>query len=404
MKSAPESVKPLTAAESAYVRAWAEGLEVRSAWSRFLGGEDVSHACCRAALDDYLERLRSLARLHRRPDLVALLRRSPERIRVVDDRPSIDEFAATQGDFLSQKELLAEYAALYPQAPTGIRRRERLRTRLVAAVREASALDSSPHPHPDDAAVMWLDDRVAQRLASAGAHTLKDLVSLIANRGYWWHKSVAGLGPVKARRLVAFLVKHQERLGALPSFALKPRAELISTWKPVIRFGLVPIERLAPPPDPRLSGALGLFRAPIENLTIEAANDLDAVKAWMDSCPTPATRRAYRSEGERLLLWAMLERGKALSSLEAADEQAYVAFLACPPEQWVGPRAAQRWSDSWRPFTGPLGPSSTRRARAAARSLLLWLSSQGYLYVSTWSASPTHLGVLNRSTPARDGP
>ena len=49
VKFAPDSVKPLTAAESAYVRAWAEGLEVRSAWSRFLSGEDVHHAVCRAA-------------------------------------------------------------------------------------------------------------------------------------------------------------------------------------------------------------------------------------------------------------------------------------------------------------------------------------------------------------------
>jgi hypothetical protein len=388
MKFAPDIVKPLAAAESAYVRAWAEGLDLRSAWTRFLGGEAVSDAVCRAALEDYLERLRSLARLHKRQDLVALLRRSPERIRVVDDRPSIDEFAATQGDFFSQKELLAEYAALYPEASTGVRRRERLRTRLVAAVRAASMLDGSRQPHPEDAVVMWLDDRVAQRLASAGAHILEDLMCLIANRGHWWHKSVAGLGPVKATLVVAFLVKHQERLGPLPSFALMPRAQLLSNFKPAIRFGLVPIERLAPPPDPVLSGALGLFRAPIARLTIEAANDLDAVLAWIDSCPTPATRRAYRSEGERLLLWAMLVKGKALSSLEALDEPAYVAFSASPPEQWIGPRAAQRWSEKWRPFTGPLGPSSTRRALAAARSLLSWLAGKGYLSAATWPTRP----------------
>ena len=62
-----------------------------------------------------------------------------------------------------------------------------------------------------------------------------------------------------------------------------------------------------------------------------------------------STQRSYRREAERLLLWAVLERGKALSSLSGEDATDYRAFLAHPPVDWCGPRHHQRRSPIWRP-------------------------------------------------------
>ena len=56
--------------------------------------------------------------------------------------------------------------------------------------------------------------------------------------------------------------------------------------------------------------------------------------------PTGPTAR----KPERLLLWATLEHGKAISSLTVEDVNAFKWFLAAPPARWCGPRHRQRWS------------------------------------------------------------
>ncbi len=93
--------------------------------------------------------------------------------------------------------------------------------------------------------------------------------------------------------------------------------------------------------------------------TLDANNDYDAIGAWLALYESTETERAYRKEAERLLLWAILERGKALSSLTTEDASAYRAFLRrpTPHHRWVAP-ARPRTSPEWRPFTGALSPRS----------------------------------------------
>jgi hypothetical protein len=69
------------------------------------------------------------------------------------------------------------------------------------------------------------------------------------------------------------------------------------------------------------------------------------------------TQRAYRKEAERLFLWAIVERDRALSSLTTEDAIAYRSFMRrpTPRERWVGPVRA-RSSPEWRPFSGGLSP------------------------------------------------
>nr|AVI43220.1 hypothetical protein [Klebsiella pneumoniae] len=57
----------------------------------------------------------------------------------------------------------------------------------------------------------------------------------------------------------------------------------------------------------------GQFRAPRNACTLNATNDYEAVQAgWR--CTRLSPHSAYRKEAARLILWAIVERGRALSS------------------------------------------------------------------------------------------
>ena len=99
-----------------------------------------------------------------------------------------------------------------------------------------------------------------------------------------------------------------------------------------------------------------------------------------------STQRSYRKEAERLLLWSILERKKALSSLSVEDASAYHGFLAGPPSSWCGPRHHQRWSPMWRPLEGPLTPAALRQSLIILRSLFAFLMSQGYVVGNPFAA------------------
>ena len=95
----------------------------------------------------------------------------------------------------------------------------------------------------------------------------------------------------------------------------------------------LPLERLIVPIA--LDGRYGSNRASAEQVKqIAADNDLQAIETWLSEFhESPQTVRHYRKDAERLLLWALLEREKALSSLTREDCLAYEAFLANPQPQ-----------------------------------------------------------------------
>lgn len=142
----------------------------------------------------------------------------------------------------------------------------------------------------------------------------------------------------------------------------------------------LPLEQLLIPTE--LDGRDGSNRASFNSAKqIAADNDLSAIQTWLDEFhDSPQTQRHYRKESERLLLWALLERGKPLSSLTREDCQAYQAFLSDPQprERWCGGKAP-RFSQDWRPFQGPLSASSRRTALLIINSLFTYLVKAGYL-------------------------
>jgi site-specific recombinase XerD len=376
----------------AFVRSWAEGLDLVAAWDRYLyidGQGDGRRA--RGELQRLLDELRSLARAHGRPDLAALLRRDPEAIPDKGAKvPTLDEFAAQQpADFYTEAELIEVYQEQHGQADSrsAARRRQRLRERLVQAVQWLTKVGVR-EPAPADPVGAWLDERVAARLAVVGIRTLEELVYWIRTKRFNWHRGIPKVGPEGAARIVRWLREHEATLGALPSPALVPLSQVdTAALTPPPRIGIVPLERFRPPSE--RDGSRGMNRAPVERCKVAAANDYEAIQAWLRlRVQGTHTWRAYRKEAERFLLWAVMERRKALSSLDGDDCVAYRDFLAAPGPEWVGPRNAQRWSEAWRPFEGALSVRSQATAMTIVRSLCEWLVRRHYLDSNPWDDVP----------------
>lgn len=144
----------------------------------------------------------------------------------------------------------------------------------------------------------------------------------------------------------------------------------------------LPIERLRI--SLALSGADGTNRACGTPRQITADDDLSAVAAWLARyADAPGTVATYRKEAERLLLWAVLQHGKPLSSLTHEDLLLYERFLADPQPAWrwvmVSRKKLGRASPGWRPFAGPLSAASARHAMTILNALFAWLVDAGYL-------------------------
>lgn len=132
---------------------------------------------------------------------------------------------------------------------------------------------------------------------------------------------------------------------------------------------------------PRLAGVDGANRASAERRQIDAHDDLQALTCFLAEYDrSPGTARIYQRECERLILWAVHECDKPLSSLTRQDFEGYLNFLADPQpaQRWCGPKA-NRQSAAWRPFVGPLNESALLTAIAAINSLMSYLVDAGYL-------------------------
>lgn len=132
-----------------------------------------------------------------------------------------------------------------------------------------------------------------------------------------------------------------------------------------------------------LDGRLGRNRG-VGRTQISADDDRSAVLAWLARyIDSSATLASYRKESERLLLWCVLQHQVALSDLTHEDMLVYQRFLANPEPapRWVmaAGQKPSRSSSSWRPFAGPLSPSSVRQALSIINSLFSWLVEAGYL-------------------------
>ena len=136
-------------------------------------------------------------------------------------------------------------------------------------------------------------------------------------------------------------------------------------------------------PD-QLNGRKGTNRVIERTSQIPAQTDLDAINCWLaEFRDVQNTQRSYRKDAERLLLWAINERQKALSSVTGEDLKVYAEFLSNPQpaELWCGQkrgRKCKRWSEGWRPFQGPLKPPSKITALANLEALVDYVVEVDY--------------------------
>lgn len=194
----------------------------------------------------------------------------------------------------------------------------------------------------------------------------------IPRRRRWW-LVVPGLGERSARRIEAFFA-------AYPALTERARAlVVVAAPEPVASWENIRVPR-------EVDGSHGVFRAPKSMCALEADNDWQAINAWLERHEANDTQRAYRREAERLLLWAIAERGKALSSLTSEDATTYRTFLRhpAPRARWVAP-ARPRSSPEWRPFTGTLSPDSIAYALSILRAMFRWLIDQRYVLANPFA-------------------
>jgi site-specific recombinase XerD len=312
----------------AALRGWYGGLSSRAAIARYLPGRRASGASSRAMLGRIRRKLIAFAESRHRADLVKVFQPIP------DERHK----------------------------------------RALAVGRAIETLRSLPIPQPQisDDVALWLSPRATRALQAHGIRTLADLTVRIPRRQRWW-TTISGLGVTTARQIETFFAAHLQLTECARS--------LIAVAQP---SRLVPWEQLRLPHE--IDGSQGSYRAPRQACILNAKNDYEAVQAWLALHETAATQRAYRKEAERLILWAIVERQSALSSLTTDDAIAYRAFLRrpTPRERWVGPPRS-RASVEWRPFTGALSARSASYSLTVLSAMFRWLIEQRYVLANPFA-------------------
>jgi site-specific recombinase XerD len=132
----------------------------------------------------------------------------------------------------------------------------------------------------------------------------------------------------------------------------------------------------------KLSGVVGENRETDLKCQIRASNDLEAVLSWLERYQrTDTTYKSYKKESERLLLWCLHEKRKALSDLDAEDFEDYFSFLQNPPVSWCssnGSKRGRQHSD-WRPLVKPMSLASLNITVSIIHSLMDFLYQARYL-------------------------
>lgn len=425
----------------AFMRGLVEGLPHDEVWDRYLSveGRRSDERVVRSTLRWIRAEFVAAAKRHARPGTARLLgldlpppapKDQAAELEVLGI-PSLADFALDEGlDDERESEQIAAYEARYGALVPRNSGKDRLRRRQLDALRWLEELVSR-RPAAADEIAAWLRPELARALKVGGLFTVAQLAERIQGMGRGWASGLRGIGALKAARIADWVREHGSSIGVeLGAHVQRPRgmvraSELAAVLAPAT--AVRPLEKFVVPSQ--LDGSRGSYRQPQAHCLLQASNDLEAILAWLGAKRGPSelqeaaavkkpldglgageppaghaagpqrpsrrpvealshTQRSYRKEAERLLLWAILERRKPLSSLTAEDCTAYRDFLADPQprSRWCGPRARQRWSPLWRPFEGPLSPAAQRQALSILKSLWAFLVEQNYIMGNPWSA------------------
>ncbi|QIL73940.1 tyrosine-type recombinase/integrase (plasmid) [Diaphorobacter sp. HDW4B] len=318
----------------------------------------------------------------------------------VEKRMSLEDFAAQYPeDMYSERELLELYLEEFPEeSVSGVPGDAGVTASAKAAPERLPAEAASAKYSLSDqlAALAWMDRRLAVRpsrndevlqwieFTSVQAQALKEKkVTTLAELRVWmavagarWWDCIPRYGRLRGKRLIAWLDHH----------GIDPEASLSQSKVDSGRHGpektaLVPFEQMVWPDA--LRGERGGYRSDQPN-TLGASSDIQAVQAWFATLEekTAATRKAYKRATERLALWALMERGVAISALTTQDIEEFFSFLQDPPDHWVQSHVRTRMAQDWRPLKGALNDASQQLTSAAVRRLFALWHAAGYLRIN----------------------
>lgn len=405
----------------AFYRGWLQGLNMGDLGDRYLEtGIDLRRA--RTTLAWIKDVIQQAALRHGKHGMARLLRL---RIMVaVSGDPAGNATLPTLAQFreefdpdwfYTEKELIRAYTEQYPQSANNkARQQQNLIERQLKALSWISELLATK-PVPADLVSAWFDPKVSGRLMIGGIPNLRGLLDRIGERGYRWWVTVPGLGEKGSQRIVRWLQTYEDSIGIIPQHLAIPSRKnslaVLSTMRQA-RTGIVPLESFLAPVE--IDGSRGSNRhqgAP----RIDAQNDIQAIRSWLNvKSASKSTQAAYRKEAERLLLWAAMEKGKALSDLSVDDCAAYRDWLSAigrvdssqwpfnvPQDHWIKKHGADsgRHDHRWRPFTRSLSAKSVKQAILILSGLYGWLVQVQYLSFNPWAAVPVTLAQDRDNAP-----
>lgn len=434
--TAGRSSRRLHLGHFAFMRAVVQGLDHRQSWERYLRveGDVTDERSVRSTIAWIRDEFGAAAKREARPGTARLVQLDAAHIADPSTAlPTLEAFAEEEGlEDEREADQIAAYEARYGGQTRRLNRRGLLIDRQLQALRWLENLVAQS-PQPGDSVAAWLNPALTSHLEAAGIFTLAQLVERINGVGRRWHAGIKAMGAGKAEIVVEWLQtfaggdKTGQALQVGRHVGIARRQLFAHELRAVVESAtdIRPLEKFIVPAE--LDGSRGLYRRPQAQCLLQAGNDYQAILAWLRAKHglTPEqranlkarrrhrdlgveqgldwlqslshTQRAYRKEAERFLLWAITEKGRALSSMGNEDCREYRDFLADPQPRarWCGARARERWSPLWRPFEGPLSASAQRHAVTILKNLYGFLVDQNYLMGNPWSA----VGVPRSSGP-----
>jgi site-specific recombinase XerD len=273
----------------------------------------------------------------------------------------------------------------------------------------------------------YFRDDIAASLEAKGIESLDDVFDLVMSSDQKVWAQVLGWDEKRANGLIEWLYKNSKGNFELSKNVERRALDLQKSyyrnscgvedisrpqWNRVITAPVIPAVSSSPfvnhsaaleGPKPLeyiqlpelFNGKNGTNRGDKQNCALQSDDDVSAIQTWLKARANNSnTLVAYRKEAERFLLWSVLEKQTALSSLSLEDCSDYLRWLEMlgrtreddwsdrwrePQTRWIGPKNALRASAEWRPFNCALSYSSRKTAFTVVRQLFSFLQKTGYL-------------------------
>lgn len=403
-----------------FMRAYVEGLDVPAMWERYMAinGDPTDPRSVRRGVRILREDLAAAARRFDQAEVEKLIATIAVDIQTLPSvtphkMPTLEEFVFERGlDGERESEQLAAFQEAYgTQSEQQQKHTMQLRNLLAALWKlEFKAAEKPAGADPVDA---WLREEMAGPLRAAGVTTLRQLVDRINGHGYSWFAGLRAIGAGKAARIIEWLRSPENDIGmAIGAHALAPRSSVGEDARRAVvacATAVVPIDKFVVPKE--LDGSVGTYRGP-RPCMLTADTDFHAMVAYVRSKPgltaseivtrkeraalrgvdvealpfgwtkyLSNTQTLYLMEIYRFMLWAIIERGKATSSINMEDASAFRDFLTNPQPgyRWCsGVRGREKYLPAWRPFAGPLSPNAANKALKILSGWYNFLHRSGY--------------------------